>query len=132
MSACYVHGHVQLQPLIIRTPLAVTSASALNILDPPGLEWAAMSGTITLRHDRFQNFVDKTLTRAKYQCDQAPSLSLTWRYPVTYASSVALPRNLVNVAVVLGVVLGSRTVEMSATQSLITHGPRASRLATVG
>ena len=45
---------------------------------------------------------------------------------------MALSRNLVNAAVVLAVVLGLRTAEMSATFSLIIHGPRAPRLVNVG
>ena len=41
-------------------------------------------------------------------------------------------RILANSAVVLAVVLGSRTVGMMATHSLITHGAKASRHAKVG
>ena len=46
-------------------------------------------------------------------------------------SSVAPAANPVNTAVVLVVVLGSRTVEMLVTQSLTIHGPRASGLVQV-
>ena len=42
-----------------------------------------------------------------------------------------LPIRPANAAVVLAAVLGSRTVEMLATQRLTTHGPRASRPAKV-
>ena len=49
----------------------------------------------------------------------------------TAVLNVVGPRNLVNIAVVLGVVLGSRTVEILAIQSLIIHGLRASMLAKV-
>ena len=45
--------------------------------------------------------------------------------------SVARSRNPVNQIVALAVVLGSRTVEMSVTQSLTIHGLRASRPAKV-
>ena len=44
---------------------------------------------------------------------------------------MALSRNLVNAAVVLAAVLGSRTAEMSVTRRLITHGSKASRLVKV-
>ena len=47
------------------------------------------------------------------------------------AQSAEIPRNLVNAAVALMAVLGSRTVEMPVMHILITHGPRASRLAKV-
>ena len=47
------------------------------------------------------------------------------------ALSAVQPINPANEAVVLAMVLGSRTVEMSATQSLTTHGLRASRLVKV-
>ena len=46
--------------------------------------------------------------------------------------SAALPRNLVNAAVALPVVLGLRSVEMMTTGSSIIHGSRASKLAKVG
>ena len=49
-----------------------------------------------------------------------------------HAQSAVLSRNLVDVAVALAAVLGSRTAEMLVTQRLIIHGPRASRLAKVG
>ena len=45
------------------------------------------------------------------------------------APNVALPKNPEHVAVVLVAALGSRTVELSATQSSIIPGPMASRLA---
>ena len=45
--------------------------------------------------------------------------------------SVPLPSIPVNAPVALAAVLGSRTVEMLATLSLIIHGPRASRSAKV-
>ena len=45
--------------------------------------------------------------------------------------SVALATNPANAAVVLAAVLGSRVVEMLETQSSITPGSRASRLAKV-
>ena len=48
-----------------------------------------------------------------------------------YVPSAALPRNLAKAAVALVVVLGSRDVEMPATQPRITHGPTAWRPANV-
>ena len=47
------------------------------------------------------------------------------------ATGVTLSRNPVNAAVALAAVLGSRTAATSATESLITHGMKESRLATV-
>ena len=51
-----------------------------------------------------------------------------WVYlPVaTGVPSVALPRNLANSVVALAAVLGSRSVEMPVTQSLVIRGSRAS------
>ena len=43
----------------------------------------------------------------------------------------AVPPRPAKAAVALAEALGSRTVEMSAIESLTTHGPRASRLAKV-
>ena len=69
------------------------------------------------------------------QYDQAPRhLRLPCRHrkrPLTNALSAALPRNPVDVAVALEVVLGSRIVEMLGTHCLTIHGSRASRLAKV-
>ena len=45
---------------------------------------------------------------------------------------MVLSRNLVNVAVVLVVVLGSRNAGISRTLSSIIHGPTVYRLAKVG
>ena len=44
---------------------------------------------------------------------------------------MAILRNLASAAVALKMVLGSTPAEIPATQSLNTHGPRASRLAEV-
>ena len=49
-----------------------------------------------------------------------------------YAPSAVLPRNLVNAAAVLVVVLGSKLAVIPATLSSITHGSRASSPANVG
>ena len=49
----------------------------------------------------------------------------------TAALNVVGPRNLVSTAVVLGVVLGSITVEISGTQRLSIRGARACRPARV-
>ena len=46
-------------------------------------------------------------------------------------SSAVLSKNMANAVVVLGVVLGSRDVEIPATHSLIIHGPRAYRPAKI-
>ena len=51
--------------------------------------------------------------------------------PAADAPNAALPRNPANVVAVLAVVLGTTTVAMKATQSLITRGPRASGSAKV-
>ena len=72
------------------------------------------------------------------QYDQALKLKrlrTTYRHqhgPLSYVQSAAPPINLENPAVVLVVVLGSRTVEMSGTQCSIILGRRASRLVKVG
>ena len=73
-----------------------------------------------------------SLTSALIQCDQVTRLPRSQRWSVPHAPSAALSRNLADLAVVLVMVLGSRTAEMLATQSLIIHGSRAFRLAQVG
>ena len=72
-----------------------------------------------------------SLTCAQNQCDQVTQRRRQ-QPSVLHASSAALPRNPANVAVALAAVLGSGTVVMLVTQSLITHGPMASRPANVG
>ena len=87
------------------------------------MHWMLWSGRCNI--DACPNQYDQA-PRGLYlpcQCQKWP--------PVTCASSVSLPRNLVSAAAVFVAVLGTRTVEMSATQSSIIHGPRASRLAKV-
>ena len=74
---------------------------------------------------RSQNQCDHAQRQLRLQCDHLPQT-------VPYVPSAALLRELANAAVVLVVVLGSRTVEMSATQSLIIHGLREHWLAKVG
>ena len=51
--------------------------------------------------------------------------------PVPYASSAAPSTNPANAVAVHAALLGSKTVEMTETTSLITHGLRAFRLAQV-
>ena len=65
------------------------------------------------------------LPRLRLQCRRLERV-------VSYALNAALSRNPVDVAVALAVVLGSRTAEMPGTQSLVIHGPRASKLVKVG
>ena len=98
-----------------------------------GLKWAAIAGC---RGSIARGaFVAISLTRAKNQCDQVlRRLRLACRlqqWSAVHVLSAELQKNPANPAVALAVVLGSTTVEMPATHSLITHGPRASRLAKV-
>ena len=66
------------------------------------------------------------------QASKSPRVTRRLRqWSILHVHCAALPRNLVNVAVALAVVLGSRSVEMWTTQSLSIHGPRVCRLAKV-
>ena len=103
-------------------PLSVVSGVPTTTSTPEFLEWAAMAGGHKIR----RVCVAVSFTHVHKQYDQAMlCVGL-------HAPSAAWPRNPVLVAVALLVVLGSRTVEMPATQSLTTHGLRGCRLANVG
>ena len=62
---------------------------------------------------------------------QCPRRSPPQRQSVLYAPSVASSKNPASSVVALLVGLGSTSVEIQATQSLTTHGSKATRLANV-
>ena len=109
--------------------------STLRALDPPGLDVAPLAGDdcLSLATCDMRRFVPHSTPN---QCGQPPRrLRVTYRrcqVLLLHAPSAVLQRNLVHVAVAPAVVLGSRTVGMLMTHSLIIRGPTVLKLAQVG
>ena len=91
------------------------------------LEWAEIAGVDRSMFAMYRIWCIR-LDPCLHQRAQGLRLGLQ---SVLNAPSAALCRNLANVVVALPLVLGSRSVEMSATQISTIHGLRAFRLAKV-
>ena len=136
--ACLLRTYVHGCAVPAFEPLTVAPASTSKSLDRPALDLAAIAGGdcsmfSIIARDCF--ITASSNCHFFVQCDRVSQrVQLTCRrypWPALRAPSALVPRNLADIVVVLAAVLGSRTAEMSATQTLIIHGSRASKLAHV-